>query len=52
MTPIQSSVSDATIWNVTLVIKYDSTAIIQLIYDVYSTNITNDDLQLAIMLCL
>ncbi len=49
MRPLEFSVSDATIWSVTLIINYNPSSII---YDVYSTGITYDDHQLTIITCL
>ncbi len=53
MTPLESSVSDVTIWRVTL---ESSIMILEasftLIYDVYCTGVTYDDCQLMIITCL
>jgi hypothetical protein len=53
MMPLESSVSDATIWSITL----ESSVMIReasfiLINDVYNTGVTNDDHQLTIVMCL
>jgi hypothetical protein len=53
MTPLELSVSDATIWSITVEL---SVTILEssfsVIYDVYSTGITYDDLQWKIIICL
>ncbi len=53
MTPLEPSISDATIWSVTL---ESSVTILKgsiaLIYDVNSTGVTYGDRQLTIVICL
>jgi hypothetical protein len=53
MTPLESSVSEATIWSATL---ESSITILEasftLIYDVYSADVTYNDCQLMIVICL
>ncbi len=53
MTPLESSVSDATVWSITQEL---SIAILDvsftLISDVYSTGVTYGDSQLTIVICL
>jgi hypothetical protein len=53
MTPLESSVSDVTIWSATL---ESSVTILEasftLIYEVYSTGIAYNDRQLMIVICL
>jgi hypothetical protein len=53
MMPLESSVSDATIWSI---IQKLSIMVLELsftlIYDVYGTGITYDDGQLTIAICL
>ncbi len=53
MTPLESLVSDATIWSVILELSIMILeASFSLIYEVYCTGITRDKRQLMIMICL
>jgi len=53
MMPIEASVSDGTIWSITLELTITILeALFTLIYYVYSTDITNDNHQLMIVICL
>ncbi len=53
MMTLELSVSDATIWSVTLeLLIMIVEALFMLIYDVYGTNITYDGCQLMIVICL
>ncbi len=50
MTPLELSVSDATVWSVTLELSIMILEVsFLLIYDVYSTGVTYDDHQLTII---
>jgi hypothetical protein len=53
MMPLELSVSDATIWNITLELSIMILeASFTLIYYAYSTGVTYDDYQLMIVICL
>ncbi len=53
MTPLELSVSDATIWNITVGLNITiPKASFTLIYDAYSTCVTYDYHQLMIVICL
>jgi hypothetical protein len=51
--PLALSVNDATIWSITLELSITILeALFTLIYDVYNRDITNDDSQFTIVICL
>jgi len=53
MMPLEFSVSDATIWYITLELPSKILeALFTIIYDVYSTGVTYDDQPLLIVICL
>ncbi len=53
MVPLEQSVSDATIWSITLELSIMMLQLsFTLIYDIYSTSITYDDRQMTIVICL
>jgi hypothetical protein len=53
MTPLESSVSDGTIWSVTIKLSITILeASFTIVYDVYSISVTYDNRQLMIVICL